>query len=255
MNTGDSNPQSLDVLKAKKRLKFVHVNIRNLLANLEEVKTDFLDGSLDIIALSETWLHAQCSSNLLQVANCNLIRSDGSIKASNGKIKRGGGIAVYIKTEFDFHVWSTFSVSSPDLELLCISCKLGNNKKNNLFVVYRPPTGKLQSAIDILIDNIKELRKLTSGDIVIMGDPNVDLLNNNVQARNLSLFAKLTKVSQLIETPTRITNSPRSLIDHIYTDITNISDRGTLYYNVTDHLPIFLVKKKALNSVKYEEIL
>lgn len=146
-------------------------------------------------------------------------------------------------------------MANSDIELLCVSCKLGNNKRTNLLVVYRPPTGKLQSAIDILSDSTEEIRRSTSGEIVILGDFNVDMLPNNIQSRNLSMFATAARVSQIIKSPTRISNATSTLIDHIYTDMNNISDTGTLNYNLTDHLPVFVVKKKMRNSIKYKEIL
>lgn len=245
MNATNSLTVDLELLKQSKGQKLVHLNIRSLLANIEEVRSDLLDGSIDIVALSETWLHSQCSDSLLQVPNYNLFRHDRLTKVPNGKTKRGGGIAVYIKTDFDVKLWPSLSVSNADLELFCVSCKLGSNKRINLFIVYRPPTGKLQAAIDFLNDSISEVRRQTSGDVVVMGDFNVDLLCNNAQSRSLTLFSTTSRINQLIESPTRITSTTNSLIDHIYTDITHLSSKGTLDYSITDHLPIFLVKKKA----------
>lgn len=243
MNTR-TNSHVLDTVKREKGIKLVHLNIRSFLANIDEAKVDLLDGLLDIVAFSETWLHSQCSNNLLQVTGYNLFRHDRKTVAQNGKVKRGGGIAVYIRDEFDVRLWPSLNVSNADLELLCISCKLGNNKRINLLVTYRPPTGKLQSAIDMLTGNIAELRSLTSGEVVVIGDFNVDLLSNNVQSRNLATFAVSSGVSQLIECPTRITGTSSTLIDHLYTDIAHVSSKGTLNYNVSDHLPVFLIKKR-----------
>lgn len=228
MRPCNTNPRDLDVIKKEKGTKLIHLNIRSLLANLDEVKTDLLDGSLDIVALSETWLHSRCSNGLLQATNYNLIRHDRLTEVSKGRTKRGGGIVVYVRKEYDVRAWPSLSVSNSDLEMLCIPCKLGNNKKINLFVVYRPPTGKLQSAIDTLNDNIAELRRLTSGEVVVIGDFNVDLLTNNVQSRSLSTFAVSSRTCQLIDSPIRITGVTGTLIDHLYPDILHVSGKGTI---------------------------
>lgn len=43
----------LDCVKSAKGLKILHLNVRSLLKHLEEIKYDLLDGSLDVIILSE----------------------------------------------------------------------------------------------------------------------------------------------------------------------------------------------------------
>lgn len=237
------------IVKQAEGLKIVHLNIRSLLSNLDEVKVNLLDGCFDIVALSEMWLQCLCLDNLL------VNRRDRQTNALNGKTKRGGGIVIYIKNEFDVTAWPLLSVSNSDLELLCISAKLGNNRRTNLFIVYRLPTGNMQLAVDTLNDNVTELRRTTSGEVVVMGDFNIDLLTHSTQSRNLSQLTSALNVSQMIQNPTMITNRTKTLIDHLYTDIIHVSYVGTLDYNLSDHPPIFLIKKKARNSIPFKDLL
>lgn len=212
----ESNCYDVEFVKNAKGLKLVHLNVRSLLANIDEVRVNLLDGSFDIVTLSETWLHSQCSDSLLQTEGYTLYRHDRQTKTPGGKVKRGGGIAVYIKDEMNVTVWPLLSVSNSDLELLSISAKLGHNRHINLFSVYRPPTGRLQPALDVLNDNITELRKTMSGEIVVLGDFNIDLISNTRQSRGLTGLANALGISQLIRDPTRVTNNSRTLIDHLY---------------------------------------
>lgn len=248
--------KSFDIewVRQTKGLKLIHLNIRSLLLNLDEVKNTLLDGSFDIIALTETWLHSQCCNSLLEVDGYKLFRQDRKTVTPGGRVKRGGGICLYVKNEFNVVTWPTLSSSNLDLESLHVSCKLGNNRRVNLSVVYRPPSGKLQSAIDILRDNIDEIRKSVSGDTVLLGDFNTDYLNTNVQVLKLQQFADSFGLAQLITVPTRITHTTHTLIDHIYSDMSHISVSGTLNLNISDHLPIFLIKKKVRNEIKYKEL-
>ena len=48
---------------------------------------------------------------------------------------------------------------------------------------------------------------------------------------------------------TRITESSSSCIDLLFTDMLNIMDSGVLNYNISDHLPIYLIKKKSRNRI------
>lgn len=49
-----SNHKDLDGVRQAKGEKIVHVNVRSLLPNFDEIKYNFLDGTFDIVALSET---------------------------------------------------------------------------------------------------------------------------------------------------------------------------------------------------------
>lgn len=54
----------LDV-KSTKGFKLVHMNVRSLLRNLDEINGCFLVGALDAIVLTETWLHLNVSDTLI----------------------------------------------------------------------------------------------------------------------------------------------------------------------------------------------
>ena len=55
---------------------------------------------------------------------------------------------------------------------------------------------------------------------------------------------------QVIDSPTRIHNKCISLIDLIFTNLNNISEKGTIDVGISDHLPVFLVIKKCRRPKK-----
>jgi hypothetical protein len=52
----------------------------------------------------------------------------------------------------------------------------------------------------------------------------------------------------MIKDPTRITKTSKTLIDLALTDIKYCTSSGILNYNISDHKPIFIVKKKPRNN-------
>ena len=52
---------------------------------------------------------------------------------------------------------------------------------------------------------------------------------------------------QKVSTATRITHNTTSLLDLILTDDKYVSDSGTLDHMISDHQPVFIVKKKGRN--------
>lgn len=141
-------------------------------------------------------------------------------------------------------------ISYSDIETIILSCKQGNHKRLNLTFVYCPPTGNLNAALDTLSDNISESKSLMSGNLVIVGDFNVDLLNPNVHSRQMEQFVNLCNVNQLIQGPTHITFSFETLIDQLYSSAPHVAHTGTICCDISDHLLIVVVLKKIQSNTK-----
>ena len=58
-------------------------------------------------------------------------------------------------------------------------------------------------------------------------------------------------LKQLIVKPTRVTNTVKSTIDLILTNMTMISESGVLDSMIPDHLPVYVVKKKSRNDKQF----
>lgn len=244
----------LEFLYNAKGIKIFHVNIRSLLQKFDEVYATLLNGNLDIVIFTETWLHKNVSDSLIQVDGFNLYRLDRQVTGPSGNCKRGGGICIYVKNEFVVSNWTNYNVSNRDIEFLTISCKLGFNRNIVLHTVYRPPTGNAQAALDMLYRNIEDLKLHLSGDRFVLGDFNIDLNKGSNIGSKLLRVGKNLGLCQLISESTRYATGGSSLIDHIYTDCNHVSHSGTVNYNISDHLPIVLVKKKDRNNLKFKEI-
>ena len=73
---------------------------------------------------------------------------------------------------------------------------------------------------------------------VILGDFNIDLLQPKPKWTNLF---KAYGLDQLINVPTRVTNSSKTLIDHIYVDLfTVVKEVSVIPIGISDHFPVCL---------------
>lgn len=140
--------ESLESLKSQKGFKIIHVNSRSVIQHFDELYTTFLDGSLDIVVFTESWLHSNCANSLINVPGYMLHRLDRQTKTINGTTKRGGGILVYVKEGISVTGRTTLDISNSEVEIMSLTCKQGMHRNVNLTVVYRPPMGNVQSAID-----------------------------------------------------------------------------------------------------------
>ena len=106
-------------------------------------------------------------------------------------------------------------------------------------------------AISLITSQLESLGLSSQSDLLILGDFNI-----NYQDRNLLGFKLLKELEkkyllhQVIETPTRIHNNCKSLIDLILTNINNIRLKGTIDLSISDHLPVYIVIKKVKKPKK-----
>ena len=147
------------------------------------------------------------------------------------RTNRGGGILVYINKVFTERV--------TELEIFwdeCIWVKIKQKRESfQLGVFYSPKTSD-RTFFDKLNDNI-ELAQQMSTNIIIVGDLNVDYLNDrNHLLKDVLLLSSLTNV---ISVPTR----GRALLDPVIVPVgQHILDCGALTIppTISDHSATFL---------------
>lgn len=130
---------------------------------------------------------------------------------------------MFVKDDFEISTWSNLDVSNSDVEMLSISCKKGNQKRINLVRIYRPPTGNVNSALVTISECIVEIRRSMSGNTVVIGDFNIDLLKPNIHLLRLEQFAYQRNLTQLIDSLTRVSVTSETLIDHLYSDVPHVA--------------------------------
>ena len=231
-----------------KGLKILSLNVRSLYPHLNELYVRFKD--FDILCFSETWLNSSYKDEMISMSNFDLFRLDrekGNITNNAGKPKRGGGLIIYVIKELSRYtqVIENVSTISTDLEQLWIRIQKPNTSVKIISCVYRPPAGKVAECIKELTSNTRYVQDNYRGEFVIAGDLNVNYnLRHTPAFKLLKDFERDFNFSQIIKAPTRHSKTNASCLDLIFTDMNYIFSSGTLDVAVSDHLPVFLIKKK-----------
>ena len=143
----------------------------------------------------------------------------------------------------------TMSNFTLDLEQMWIKLEIPHMKIIWIGIGYPPPSGGVKEAIVQLDNNIKIATDTQRNiEMLIMGDFNIDY--KKTTSADFKLLKDLERkflLSQLIKSPTRITNKVKSTIDLIFTDINYVQDSGVLPLTISDHLPIYIIRKKEKN--------
>ena len=88
----------------------------------------------------------------------------------------------------------------------------------------------------------------SSGQVTIffiLGDININFLQNSSPGvKEAKALANTHGMLPLIKEPTRITENNNSAIDQIFTNSNNVYNACVLDLNLSDHLPVFVTRKK-----------
>lgn len=118
-NPGPDNTASFTTpAEFKERLSgigFLHINVRSLASKMDTLRIWARSTNADVIVISETWLSRSVSDKDIGINGYRVFRTD--------RPKRGGGVAIYIKTKFQVEV--LFSKSVPkQFELLALKLEI-----------------------------------------------------------------------------------------------------------------------------------
>lgn len=180
----------LDAIKAMHGLKLIHVNIRSLLPKLPLVKDSFLD----IILLSESWLKQGIPDNILSVSGYNIVRKDRQTS------KRGGGLCVYLNHNIVYEELRPINNGDgKNLEWLCLRLSIGGNKKQIILLLYRPPNGNPEEALQDIRAGLELLqREHRNCEITVISDLNFDYTNVNCKyVKSLKMLETLFGIKQI----------------------------------------------------------
>ena len=215
----------------RKGLHIASLNIQHVFPKLDEIRDILNDDniSLDIFGLNETFLTENVSSKDLLINGYNVERKD---RLSKG----GGGLLMYINSCISYT--RRYDIESSNLESMWVQIETFHKKSVLLNLVYRPPNSP-QSWID---DYEKQLcvAESCTGEFFAMGDYNIDFtfpdcFNNTKWTCLIKDFG----LRQYVESPTRVTKSSATIIDHIYSSSTSsISETFVSPLSISDHYPI-----------------
>ena len=185
----------------------VHVNARSLRNKIDLFEAECCN--FDILTVSETWLSPlDDNSDLLLAGFHPPVRRDRPNDPH-------GGVAIYVKNTLYLKARPDLHVDN--LEAVWIQTKL--NQENVLIgSFYRPPNANVDywNLISDSIDKANNDQK----KFFVLGDFNTDWLDN--PSRHLLDIVNLFQLRQLIDSPTRTTETTSSCLDLVLTQSYNI---------------------------------
>lgn len=195
----------------KNKLKLGLLNVRSLLAGTGfDVFVNIIQmENFDVFAVTETWLNESHENDIVEIANYNFFRCDRG--------SRGGGVGLYVRTEFHAKNISIDFDTKPILEHLWVEVSI-NRQKITFGIMYRPPNESIGRCITVL-DNLLSCAVSTHDNVVILGDLNSDML---VTPNNMLTCFESYGLLNIVKNPTRKTSASATLLDVIFTNDASI---------------------------------
>ena len=207
-----------------------HLNTRSVRKHYAEL--DALIAGLESppcsICLTETWLNDNDDPNMFKLKNYRYCIS----KPRSG---RGGGIMVQMNHEVTL-------IEQLDCKLdesLLLNVRI---KKQNLvlLIIYSPPRADKIAFVELL-DHVLEHLSTEYEQVIVCGDFNINTLKNDMLQSNCRNTIKANGFDMYINTPTRISETTQSCIDHFFAYNVKVDCAHVLaHQSFSDHYPITL---------------
>jgi len=199
-----ATPSALPMTRSQNVIQIEHINAQSLLGHFEEIKMLVEERNIDILCISETWLHQEMVSNFINIPNFKVYRCDAG---------RGGGVCIYVRDTLKSNRISTTAVNNTAVEDVWVTVQSNMLPSFIIGTVYRHPHATSESFE--YIEKVFREMSLKKKPLFILGDLNDDLTKSNAK---LAKVIKKNKLEQIIDKPTRITENTSSLLDLIITN-------------------------------------
>lgn len=238
---------TFDDLKNVRGLQLVHINCCSIVNKIGKVRETILhDSNLHVCCVTETWLMEHHDDRSFSMDGYQLVHADRVYYQEPGAPGHGGGILMFVRDDLII-VSKDYSICNKDIEMIVVSVKPHEQRHYYLVLVYRPPTGNYNRAIEIISDAVGSVNSRNKRhNVIICGDFNINVAPKQRKSDYKALMTLTCDFSltQVIDVPTRYNVNGYTTIDLIFTDSENISQFGTVNLNLSYHLPTYLVIKK-----------
>ena len=126
------------------------------------------------MCITETWTNSNHTPALLNIPGYCLTLHHRSTTNDRDRLKKGAGIAYYVKNNVNFLVkpLDDLNIGNVDIENCWINIQLKHSKPITLGITYRPPAGSIDNCMNTLHETLTRIPQ--ANDLIMVGDFNVD---------------------------------------------------------------------------------
>ena len=215
-------------------LKVCHLNARSLHKHIKDIRSDLNYLASDIGIFTETRFSPFDDDEMYTINGFQPFRNDDMFNRNDNR-RPYHGTAVYSKIPFVQGYPYSHNINGIEFTVI----KVINHEDLTMIGVYRSPHVSLTHLCSALHDIVGE--NILQHNIII-GDFNVNWM---VDTERQSLYNVMIRDNGYMQLITSYTTDNNTLIDHIYTNITNMEvDSGNIETYFSDHKAIRISCKR-----------
>ncbi|KAJ8050657.1 ATP-dependent DNA helicase pfh1 [Holothuria leucospilota] len=211
----------------------IHQNVRSIQKHIKDIRSDSAILSADILVFTECHLSSAVTAENLQIDGYSLFLNMSSYTSACGT-------AVYTKKTLT-NKQQLLNFSNVEVTSTTANTPSGTVQ---IIAIYRSPSVPLQLFLTVLN---KLFTTLEYSSKTIMGDFNVDLLQDSADKKKLLSLMKSNNFKQIIN---GITTNYSSCLDHIYINSshTNVDASGIQESFFCDHRVVWITLKQLVSN-------
>ena len=151
---------------------------------IQQLRSEISLISPGVVMITETWFTGRHTDDQFLLAGYVLFRKDRNQLKGDGRMRKGGGVSIYVKTRYGARVFTPTADVDQNLEILWI-CFQSQDKLCYVGAVYHPPKPiysdiqlmkTLESTINEITSSNNDVLILLAGDFNQLPDKNVESL-------------------------------------------------------------------------------
>ena len=227
-------------------LTFYNYNIRSFNSNFDSFLSTFRNNTTlpKVLVLTETWFNETGGRDILGYRGYHTIRS-----------QRSGGVSVYVTNDIGSKCIRNLTYCNSTIEICTVEIKSKNSLSIVVIGIYRPHSDSENNFVDEF-RGILENDFLRNKHLVILGDVNINILNDNASTSYFVNTMQTFYLIPIILKPTRFRDGHQaSLLDQIWTNKPpSTYECGIILFDQTDHLPTFFALPNIVSSTNPNQI-
>ena len=174
---------------------------------------------------------------------------------SNSNTRQSGGLVMYVKDKFvNILERNDLKFKNKFIETLFIEIEIDARSIICGLIYHRPNSSKPEFIQNL--NSILDMISVENKKIYIFGDFNMNLFcyDSNNYVRDFVDSFHSNNLINLIDKPTRVSNTSATLLDQIWTnDYNSCINSGIVHNNISDHFPVFAAFTYNLSSIQSDK--
>ena len=223
----------------KRGFKMASLSITSFTKHIDKLRILLANHPLDVISINETRLDKGILNSEIYIPRYEIVPRDRN--------RNGGSVCFYIKRAINYSLRTDLHINI--LENLCLEMRKPNSKPFVIVTWYRSPNSpnEVFSSLENLIGRLDS----ENVEFYLMGDMNWNTASmSDTNYLLLSDITNLRGLHQLINEPTRVTDTTSTLIDLIYTNYPDkVVCSGVCHVSISDHSLVNAYRKLSIAAV------